>query len=209
MRRQVPIPRPSDCIGTEEHDSSAFLPTNAPTEERAAKARALVDAEQQVAQTHRSGTRPAVQQVPDESDTWSFDPHNAVTKVQRAIELDAFLPPTLEVTVVVSSIVALGPPETHAEAPMAARSLPLDSSPVTEAGNTSSPSHVDHRPAPLPSRHRARRAIAALLVVATMTGACALLLTAAWRAHVRLPPPLAHLVERAVEVTRGVSGISR
>ena len=83
-----------------------------------------------------------MQQVPDESDTWSFNPHNAVTKVQRAIELDRVLPPTVEVTVVVSDIVALGPPETHAEAPMAARSLPLDSSPVTEAGNTSSPSHV-------------------------------------------------------------------
>jgi len=167
-----------------------------------------VEAEHPVAQSHQSGTRPVVQQVPDEVDTWSFDPHNAVTKVQRAIELDAFLPPTVEVTVVVSEIVALGPPKAHSEATTAPAQL-SDFSPVTGASSTSRLPHADEQPAPSASRYRARRAIAALLVVATMAGACALLLTAAWRAHVRLPPPLGHLVERAIRVTRAVSGASR
>src|ERR1051326_5813449 len=70
-----------------DQDGEPFF-TSTPTAKRDARTRELVDAERLVAETHRSGVRAKSAEVDVAP---SFDISNAVTKVQRAVELDAFL----------------------------------------------------------------------------------------------------------------------
>ena len=182
---------------------------------RAASGRAPAEADEIGDHSHRSGTRPIAQEIAAASDDWTFDPHNAVTRVQEAISLDSFNPPTVEVTVAVSGIIAVGDPSPApadgAQPPpganMAAPSRPLsrlDGERTTDPGmQAPMPLQGVHAPrTKARPRNRGRRVTAALLVVAVMAGALALLVAAARGGHVRTPATLTRVVELAARLVR-------
>jgi hypothetical protein len=176
-----------------DDDGEPFF-TSTPTAKRDARTRQLVDAERLVAETHRSGVR-AKSAETDASP--GFDISNAVTKVQRAVELDAFLPPTVEVTVVVSETIPLAPRPTTPSIEVAAD---VGESPAPGAFAAQSPRQsVSSVPG---HAGRVRRFVSALLVVAVMAGACALLVAAARRGRLPSHPALAPLVERVARLLR-------
>jgi hypothetical protein len=130
-----------------------------------------VEAERLVGQAHSSGIRPIVE--PSPSEAFSFDPHNAVTTVQEAINLDAFLAPTVEVTVAVSQTISLGPSQ---DAPGASS---VHTSPTLAPAAPPIGAH-DADATPPPSA-RSRKA-SARIVLAVMVAAIALLVVAVIRA---------------------------
>ena len=148
--------------------------------------------------SHRSGTRPIAQEVAAASDDWTFDPHNAVTRVQEAISLDSLTPPTVEVTVAVSGFIAVGEPSPAVSAPLSH----VEAAPAQEAGaDAPIPLQGVHVPrTKARSRSGARRVVATLLVTLIMGGAFALLVVAARRGHIHTPAMMERLVEKAARL---------
>jgi hypothetical protein len=181
---------------------------------RAASGRGADEGNGESDHSHRSGTRPIAQEIAAAED-WTFDPHSAVTRVQQAIDLDSLAPPTVQVTVAVSGIIAVGDTspagadaaQMPAGADMAAASLPLAR---LNGERTTDPGM--HAPVPLQGvyaprtkarpRNRGRRVAAALLVVAVMSGALALLIAAVRGGHVRAPATVVRVVELATRLFR-------
>jgi hypothetical protein len=129
-----------------------------------------LEPERLIAHAHSSGVRAIVE--PSPSEAFSFDPHNAVTTVQEAINLDAFLPPTVEVTVAVSGMISLVPQQDVPDA--AVHTSPTLPPAATPTGTS------DVLAAPSPSR-RGRKAFARVVLV-VMGAAIALLVAAMIRA---------------------------
>ena len=84
-------------------------PPSVPTVRPRATVEAMAEQERLLAQTSRSGVRAIATDVPAD-DSSGIDLSNAVTKVQRAIELDAYFLPQDESPVVVRGTVSLDAP---------------------------------------------------------------------------------------------------
>ncbi|HEX4339144.1 MAG TPA: hypothetical protein VH062_24720 [Polyangiaceae bacterium] len=183
-RAEQGVPRPS--YGNDVPDSGEVsVPTAVTVRRHAVETSALVESEKLLAQTNRSGVRTIAPEV--RAITEGFDPSNAVTKVHRAVQLDEFLPPTVEVTVVVNEIIAVGRPASLASRPIAVLPTPLDVVATAPAVTTVAVEDPPQRRA----SSSARRAIAALVAASVMAGACALLVVAVRRGRVSVPEPVA------------------
>lgn len=195
-----------------------------PTVQRRAAAEALAAQERVLAQPHRSGVRAIAvdgQRSPDES---GFDLSNAVTKVQPAIDLDAFLaaqereaasrsvpPPADEVTAKIGVPAGNLVPSTEtARYDSRAMSQLLEDAKAAHAAAASAPpatvaeaTETDDRITTAPRRRSVvRRVTAALLFAVVMAGAFALLIVAASRAEGKLPSPAVHAAQRLLELAR-------
>lgn len=162
---------------------------------RSSEMLALIESERLLARTNVSGVREVAPEI-----TYARDLSTAVTAVHRAVELDAFAPPSVEVTVVVNQTVVLAPPE---EAPVRADHFPEE---LPEAARAAPPGDVELPAARVatqlaPSRApgRARRVLAALLFAAIMVAAVGLLAAAvcSWAGLGRTPQEiLGHVLAR-------------
>ncbi len=169
---------------------------SAATLKRPEEARALAEAERLLAQTNRSGVRAI---APESSDVPGVDMSNAVTKVQRAIELDAFLPPTVEVSVVVNETIALVGSAADVTTEVNAPSPRTSRVDATPSGAAEPP--PDTWSDPLARPRRARRILAALLFAVVMMGALTLLVVALSRRG-DLPAPALRVLERLFHAGR-------
>jgi hypothetical protein len=196
-----------DFTGDAEGDPDEIPMPAVPTvTQRPAETNALLASERLLAASRGSGVRAISVDGDAASDTSGFDLSNAVTRVHRAIELDAFWPPTVEVTVVASptlsiveapdalplQVIATTRPLGHvrADEPHGASiepgEVPWPSAPVVASGAPSTLSAM--------TRNRSRRRLARGVAVGVMVAAFALIGAAVWRGQLRISEPMARAI---------------